>query len=76
MLPMLAVRMQGICRRYYPRGVHANDGASLEVEKGSIHAIVGENGAGKTTLMKILAGLDLPDEGSIEIEGRLVKIIS
>ena len=76
MLPMLAVRMQGICRRYYPRGVHANDGASLEVEKGSIHAIVGENGAGKTTLMKILAGLDLPDEGSIEIEGRLVKIES
>ncbi len=73
---MLAVKMQGICRRYYPRGVHANDGASLEVEKGSIHAIVGENGAGKTTLMKILAGLDHPDEGSIEIEGRLVKIES
>lgn len=76
MLAMLAVRMQGIYRRYYPRGVHANDGASLEVEKGSIHAIVGENGAGKTTLMKILAGLDQPDEGNIEIEGKFVKIES
>jgi len=76
MLPMPAVRMRGISKRYLPSGVHANDGAELVVERGSIHAVVGENGAGKTTLMKILAGLELPDSGDIEIDGKLVKISS
>jgi len=48
----------------------ANDGVDLEVEKGEIHAIVGENGAGKSTLMKLAAGVDRPDGGTLEIEGR------
>jgi len=73
---MTAVRMRGISKRYLPSGVHANDGAELVVEQGSIHAIVGENGAGKTTLMKILAGLELPDSGDIEIDGEPVRISS
>jgi simple sugar transport system ATP-binding protein len=73
---MIAVRMRGISKRYLPSGVHANDGAELAVERGSIHAIVGENGAGKTTLMKILAGLELPDSGDIEIDGKPTQISS
>jgi len=73
---MIAVRMRGISKRYLPSGVHANDGAELEVDRGSIHAIVGENGAGKTTLMKILAGLELPDSGGIEIDGEPVRLSS
>jgi len=73
---MLAVRMQGIYKRYYSSHTFANENASIEVEKGSIHAIVGENGAGKTTLMKILAGLEQPDAGSIEIDGTRVHIDS
>jgi general nucleoside transport system ATP-binding protein len=41
----------------------------LEVAPGELHALVGENGAGKTTLVRILAGLEQADEGSIEISG-------
>ncbi|MEN6298267.1 MAG: ATP-binding cassette domain-containing protein, partial [Rectinema sp.] len=73
---MTAVRMREISKRYLPSGVLANDGAELEVEQGSIHAIVGENGAGKTTLMKVLAGLELPDSGDIEINGEPTHISS
>lgn len=74
MQTMTAVRMRGISKRYMPSGIYANRGAELEVARGSIHAIVGENGAGKTTLMKILAGLESPDAGEIEIEGEPVII--
>lgn len=45
-------------------------GASLEVEEGEIHALLGENGAGKTTFMNILYGLLTPDAGEIELDGR------
>jgi simple sugar transport system ATP-binding protein len=47
-------------------------GASLEVQPGEIHALVGENGAGKSTLMKVLGGLIKPDEGRVEVNGRNV----
>lgn len=43
---------------------------SLTLEPGEIHALIGENGAGKTTLMRILYGMELPDAGTIELDGR------
>lgn len=55
--------------KYYPL-VKANDRVSLKVNKGEIHAIVGENGAGKTTLMNILYGIIQPDSGSITVKGQ------
>jgi general nucleoside transport system ATP-binding protein len=55
-------------------GVLANDRVSLQVEQGSIHALLGENGAGKSTLMSILFGLVPPDSGSIRVRGREVRI--
>ena len=55
-------------------GIRANDNITLQVEKGSIHALLGENGAGKSTLMSILFGLYTPDGGSIRIRGKDVKI--
>ena len=48
-------------------GVRALDGASLRVEPGSVHALLGENGAGKSTLIKILTGVHRPDGGRLEI---------
>ena len=63
-----AIRMTGIEKTF--GAVRANRGASLEVRASEIHALVGENGAGKSTLMKILGGLQAPDAGMMEVNGR------
>ncbi len=70
----LAVELDGITKRF--PGVVANSDIALGVRKGTIHAIVGENGAGKSTLMKILYGVQAPDEGTITINGTRVELKS
>lgn len=62
-----AVAMRHITKRF--PGVVALDDVSFDARRGEIHAICGENGAGKSTLMKILSGVQLPDEGTLEIDG-------
>jgi len=57
-------------------GVHALDAVSLSVAPGEIVCVVGENGAGKSTLMKILAGVQMPDEGMLTLDGREVAFRS
>ncbi len=56
--------------------LRANDGISLTVEPGTIHGLLGENGAGKSTLMKCLSGYQLPDSGTIKVDGRPVSFAS
>jgi len=64
--------LRSISKFYPTSGVQANDGATLCLTRGTIHAVVGENGAGKTTLMRILAGQEHPDSGSILIDDKPV----
>ncbi|MFN8170868.1 MAG: ABC transporter ATP-binding protein [Candidatus Nanopelagicales bacterium] len=54
----------------------ANSDVNLTVQRGTVHAIVGENGAGKSTLMKTLYGMHRPDEGTIVIDGETVVMHS
>lgn len=69
-----AVKMTDIVKRY--GRITANAKVNFSVEKGEVHALVGENGAGKTTLMNILYGLVTPDEGTIEVDGAPVRIVN
>ncbi|MET8469848.1 ABC transporter ATP-binding protein [Streptomyces sp. NPDC006422] len=69
-----AVELAGITKRF--PGVVANHDIHLTVHKGTVHALVGENGAGKSTLMKILYGMQKPDEGTIAIDGATVSYSS
>jgi ABC-type uncharacterized transport system ATPase subunit len=66
----LAVEMDGIVKAF--PGVIANDGITLSVRAGEIHALLGENGAGKSTLMNILFGIYTPDQGEIRLNGEPV----
>ncbi|MFE3143628.1 sugar ABC transporter ATP-binding protein [Streptomyces scopuliridis] len=59
--------MQGVSKSFL--GVRVLHDVELDLERGEVHALVGENGAGKSTLMKILAGEHIPDTGTITIEG-------
>jgi ribose transport system ATP-binding protein len=69
-----ACAVTGVSKRY--GGVQALSGVDLEVYPGTVHAVLGENGAGKSTLMKILAGAERPDRGSIYLGGREVSLAS
>lgn len=62
--------------KVYPNGVVANKDVNFEVYEGEIHALIGENGAGKSTLMKILFGMETPEDGKIYLNGEEVKIDS
>jgi simple sugar transport system ATP-binding protein len=69
-----AIQLRGITKRF--PGVLANDDITLAFHAGEVHALLGENGAGKSTLIGILAGMQQPDAGAIEVAGKEVRIHS
>ncbi|MBQ9663153.1 MAG: ATP-binding cassette domain-containing protein [Oscillospiraceae bacterium] len=70
----ILLRMTDITKTF--PGVKALDHVSLEVEAGTVHALMGENGAGKSTLMKCLFGIYDKDDGHIYLEGKEVNFKS
>ena len=68
------LRLEKISKRF--PGVNALTAIDLAVEKGEIHALLGENGAGKSTLMKVLSGIYRPDEGRILLDGEVREFAS
>ncbi|MCB1362683.1 MAG: ABC transporter ATP-binding protein [Rhodobacteraceae bacterium] len=65
-IPLLS--LQGLTKAY--PGVVANDGVSLDIGEGEVHALLGENGAGKSTLVKMIYGLVKPDSGHMSLRGK------
>src|SRR4028119_1067034 len=68
------LELKNITKRF--GNVTANNNVSIKVEKGTIHAIVGENGAGKSTAMRVAYGFYTPDAGEILVDGKPVQIRS
>ena len=76
---MSSTALSGIALREITKrfpGVVANDRISLTIAPGRVHCLLGENGAGKSTLIGMLAGLQQPDAGRIEIDGAVRRITS
>lgn len=68
------LQMKGIQKHF--GGVYALKGVDFNVKRGEVHGLVGENGAGKSTLIKILAGAQTADNGTIHINGKIANIYS
>src|SRR3984893_2631504 len=68
------VRARGIAKSY--GGVRALHGIDLDIYSSEVHGLVGANGAGKSTFIKLLAGVEIPDAGTIELDARPVVILN
>lgn len=68
------IRLRGVSKTYYrgSEGVRVLENLDLDVPKASFEALMGPSGSGKSTLLNLLAGLDRPTEGSIEVSGKRI----
>ena len=73
-MPAPLISLRGISKSF--EGVHALTDVSVDIQPGTIHAIVGENGAGKSTLGKIMAGVYHADAGQMLLDGQAVALAS
>jgi len=65
-----AIAAHGVSKRY--GGVPALRAVSLSIRAGEVMALLGANGAGKSTLIGVLSGAVQPDEGRVEVAGRIL----
>jgi iron(III) transport system ATP-binding protein len=65
------IRLEGVTKRF--GDVSAVEGASLCVARGEVVALLGPSGCGKTTLLRLVAGFEKPDSGTVEVAGRMVS---
>jgi len=68
---MALLEARGIVRTY--GSVIALDGADFDIEAGEITALIGDNGAGKSTLVKVLSGTEVAEDGTVHLDGKLVR---
>ncbi len=66
----VGVRLSGVVKSFEDGRVRALRGIDLEIRPGEFIAVMGPSGCGKSTLLNLLGGLDLPDEGLVEVGGR------
>ena len=66
------VSLENVTKSY--GGINALESANFELYPGEIHALAGENGAGKSTLCKLIAGVISPSDGTVRINGEVVKL--
>ena len=71
---MAFIELSGVCKGYGPahERTHVLEDVNLSIEKGELVSIVGYSGAGKTTLVSLLAGLIMPDKGTVTVGGKQV----
>jgi fructose transport system ATP-binding protein len=72
--PQIVMQARGLVKRYGQ--VTALDGSDFELRAGEILAVIGDNGAGKSSLIKCLSGATIPDEGEMQLDGRVIHFKS
>jgi nitrate/nitrite transport system ATP-binding protein len=72
---MAFIELSGVCKGYgrADQRTHVLEDVNLSIEKGELVSIVGYSGAGKTTLVSLLAGLIMPDKGTVKVAGKVVS---
>ncbi|HTN68391.1 MAG TPA: ABC transporter ATP-binding protein [Dysgonamonadaceae bacterium] len=69
---MAIIELNNISKKYQGAATFAVDRVSFSLEKGEVLALVGESGSGKTTLLRLIAGLEHPDSGIIQLDGKII----